>query len=167
MKKIPLLGLRTVRVGYALVDDQDYPSLSKTKWYLGATGYAVGSKGIKRMHRLVIQAPKGVGVDHLNRDKLDNRRSNLRLADQSVNGLNKGKLSSNTSGHRGVYYHKHSGLWMAKVVLRGKQLVKYFKTKGEAVRAVRKLHAEVGAISTAPSSVPKSSSSTQIPSGSA
>ena len=56
-------------------------------------------------------------IDHINGDKLDNRIENLRLATQSQNGFNVGKLKRNTSGHKGVSWSKSNGKWMVRVML--------------------------------------------------
>ena len=58
--------------------------------------------------------PSG-GVDHKNRDRLDNRWANLREANQSQNGANIGLLRSNTSGFKGVSFHKRARKWHAYI----------------------------------------------------
>lgn len=76
------------------VDDEDYPLLNRFKWYIGDTGYAMTQvRDCKhlRMHHLVygtIDQPKLV-IDHLNNDKLDNRKTNLRLCSQKDNANNR------------------------------------------------------------------------------
>jgi hypothetical protein len=57
------------------------------------------------LHRLVAVTKRGLLIDHKNGDRLDNRRSNLRLATSSQNGANVGKLSTNTVGFKGVVPH--------------------------------------------------------------
>lgn len=70
-------------------------------------------------------------VDHINRNKLDNRRENLRYATSSQNKCNRALQSNNTSGYRGVY--KMRTCWTAKIKLNGKQVVLgTFITKEEA-----------------------------------
>lgn len=82
-----------------IVDDADYEYLSQWKWFYGADRYAVreqhlgmqdGKKLRKTilMHRLLLNAPQHLQVDHANRNRLDNRRSNLRLATRSQNRAN-------------------------------------------------------------------------------
>lgn len=67
------------------------------------------------MHRLLLGVSKGEQVDHLNRDRLDNRRSNLRVASQLENVLNTGLPSNNTSGVKGVYRHPKNPKWIAQI----------------------------------------------------
>ena len=76
------------------VDDEDYPLLSRFKWYVSDTGYAItqmrDAKHLK-MHHLVWGAieQRKLVIDHLNNDRLDNRKSNLRLCSQEDNTNNR------------------------------------------------------------------------------
>lgn len=100
----------------ALVDAEDYDKLSTHAWFLNYNGYARNSKR-GYMHRVVLDAPKGSMVDHINRNKLDNRKSNLRFVDKTMNMHNTDSTSS-VSGTRGV--HRVGGKWVARVQHRGK-----------------------------------------------
>lgn len=118
--------------GYrALVDDDDYEFLNQWKWCvsLGGRGhksvYAIRSssapyKHIVFMHRQLLNTPDGMYVDHVNRDTLDNRRSNLRLCTMADNARNKGIQSNNTSGYKGVKYEKRFNRWYGYACLQGK-----------------------------------------------
>ena len=92
MKKIALRG-KYGEGKFALVSDVDYEMLSKFSWYSNPGGYAMGcveGKAIS-MHRLIVgleSIPKGHHVDHVNRDRLDNRRCNLRVVTPHENVLN-------------------------------------------------------------------------------
>lgn len=85
-------------------------------------GYAVrkesrhdGPKWL-RMHRLIAEAPDGVEVDHINRDRLDNRRSNLRLTDRAGNARNRSRNMKSTSGFKGIRrYGRKSSRWVAEI----------------------------------------------------
>lgn len=79
---------------YALVDDEDYPLLSRFKWYVSDNGYATTQvRDLKhlKMHHLVWGAieQKKLVIDHLNNNRLDNRKSNLRLCSQKDNSDNR------------------------------------------------------------------------------
>ena len=69
----------------ALVDDEDYESLSRFKWYAmhGSTGVWYAVRSVNRstvcMHAVIMKTPKGFHTDHLNGDGLDNQRSNLKI----------------------------------------------------------------------------------------
>lgn len=91
---IPLSGKRGVGK-HAIVDESDYEWLSQRSWSLSKRGYPTASvtfePGVKRstpMHRLLVDLPPGLVTDHINRDKLDNRRSNLRVVTRKENRLN-------------------------------------------------------------------------------
>ena len=93
----------------ALVSKEDYNRLKDIPWYKSAYGYAIKNfyRGdnkweVVRMHREVIGAKDGQHVDHINGDKLDNRRSNLRIATPLQNNWNKGLTARNSSGYKGV-----------------------------------------------------------------
>lgn len=84
----------------AIVDEEDLAELLKFKWYLSSTGYACNLEYVKgsgkkeqktvsrSMHRVIMKAPKGVQVDHINGNRLDNRRENLRLCSLAQNNQN-------------------------------------------------------------------------------
>lgn len=116
MKKIPLTQNR-----FVLVDDEDFDSLAQFHWNL-SNGYATrrlrrlnGRQRDAKMHRDIIKPPAGMQVDHINGNKLDNRRSNLRLASARQNRQNRPAPKHNTSGFKGVSYRKDRGTWMAQI----------------------------------------------------
>jgi hypothetical protein len=75
-------------------------------------------------------------VDHKNGNSLDNRKSNLRDADKSINGQNTLKRKDNTSGVKGVSYDKSRGMWAARLAVNGEvKLSKRFDAKDEAINA--------------------------------
>jgi hypothetical protein len=79
--------------------------------------------------------PDGL-IDHINGNKSDNRIKNLRLANFSENQLNRNRTSSNTSGHKGVSYHKHRKRWQALISVDGKnKFLGSFNTALEAADA--------------------------------
>ena len=63
-----------------------------------------------RLHRLIINASEGDIADHISRNKLDNRKINIRLCTSSQNSMNRSKLSINTSGHTGVGWNKNENM---------------------------------------------------------
>ena len=79
-----------------LIDDEDYPKVSKYIWHIMALGYINGSVKNKRfyLHRFIMNAPSNKVVDHINGNKLDNRKCNLRLCSIRDNVLNC-KISKN------------------------------------------------------------------------
>lgn len=116
-------------------------------WYLSGCGYVCGQvkitpgrKGkrrVIRLHRLVMNAPEGLEVDHINRDRLDNRRSNLRLVTLQENLKNKSVYKNNKVGKTGVSFKKDVEKWRAYRYENGKQIhLGYFDTVEEAISAM-------------------------------
>jgi hypothetical protein len=113
----------------SIVDDDDFESLSQNKWHILRNGYArrPGKQrdkisGTVYMHRQIMGFPNGLQVDHINGNKLDNRKCNLRLATNSQNHCNRGKQANNTSGYKGVSWHKQANKWNARIVLLGRKI---------------------------------------------
>lgn len=86
-------------------------SVCKTSGYL----YVVINSKPVLIHKAIMKPEKGQHVDHRDRNKLNNKRSNLRLATARENSLNQGVRSSNTSGFKGVYFDKKARMWCARI----------------------------------------------------
>lgn len=120
MKKI----LLSDGIHEAVVSDCDYSVLIKRNWHY-SQGYAKGNLSIQKkryslpMHNYIAGhcvKPREYMIDHINRNRLDNRRENLRVVSKSVNCHNSGgPTRRNHSGYRGVHLHKASGLWKANI----------------------------------------------------
>lgn len=125
---IPLSGKRGAGL-FAIIDDSDYSLVSRYKWHLSTKGYAKANpqRTTIYMHRLIAGFP---GADHINHEKLDNRRSNLRRATAGQNMAN--KIGIGRSGYKGVY--PVEGREGFKAIC-AKQYLGYFKTKIEAAKA--------------------------------
>ena len=128
-REIPLHG-RHGDGRVALVDDADYERLSAFRWSVEANGYAAYSHGTDfvKMHRLILGLVKGDGlkVDHVNRDPLDNRKANLRIATKSQNAANmqrsryRGRPKSGK--YKGVEVDRRTGLRIsARIMVRGER----------------------------------------------
>lgn len=123
MKLIPL-----TRGKFAKVDDEDYDKLTAHKWHCTAWGYAcrgiwVNKKVVKIwMHREIMDTPKGSDTDHINMDRLDNQKANLRILNRSQNMHNLKPQRNNTSGYVGVFFNKRSGKWLASTSIHKKSI---------------------------------------------
>lgn len=152
MKQIPLS-----KGFFAIVDDEDFEWLSKIKWHAlprKLTTYASLSWDIQNkrrgtvMHRYImgIEYQKGVFVDHINGNGLDNRRQNLRICTLIQNLYNKRLSPRNKSGFKGVY-NGESGKWHARIGVHSKSYpLGVYDTPEDAARAYNKaavkFHAE-------------------------
>ena len=106
----------------ALVDDEDFEWLSQWNWNKNQYGYAMRStmkNGKSKnlfMHQLIMECPKGMEIDHANRNKLDNRRSNLRVATRQQNSRNMPAThKSKTSIYKGVSWYSRDQRWIAQI----------------------------------------------------
>jgi hypothetical protein len=130
----------------AIVDDDLYPALVFWKWHFsagrtGEGGYAVHRIKIGRhwcnlkMHRFIMQAGERDIVDHIDGDKLNNQRSNLRLVDTAKNNQNT-KKQIGKSGYRGVNFNERDQLFNATISFGGRnQYIGSFLTALDAARA--------------------------------
>ena len=137
MKKIELHG-KYGTGKFALVDDEDYELVNQYRWRINAYGYAetkVKKKSIY-MHRLIMDAKKGKEVDHINHDKLDNQKSNLRICTRQQNGHNQRPQKNGSSQYKGVSYLKTSKKWQAQITHNNEKIyIGVYKTESQAALA--------------------------------
>lgn len=119
--EIVLRNYRNIPIGVAIIDVEDYPKVSKEKWHL-SDGY-VKDTNHRPLHGIILNIPnkKNIEIDHINHDGLDNRKSNLRICTHQQNTFNKKLCSTNTSGYKGVTFHKGHGKWTAKIGVNGER----------------------------------------------
>lgn len=101
-------------------DLEDYDIIKNFCWYINNHGYIKNSENNMYLHRLVTKAKDGESVDHIHHDKLDNRKSQLRIVTNSQNQMNKDKPNNNSSGYKGISWHKNCKKWIAQIGLNGK-----------------------------------------------
>jgi len=129
--------------------------------YVGAWGYIIVKvyRNAFKAHRLAwaiyhgAWPSPGLFIDHINRDKADNRIINLRLATRSENGLNRPNPANNTSGMKGVYWASRNGKWAATIGIdNAKHRLGYFTSYEAAcaayVKAARQLYGDFAHIDT-------------------
>lgn len=141
MKKIPLSQGK-----FALVDDDDYDFIMQWKWCFN-TGYAVRSQHIcmvgKKdkskmilMHRVVNKTPKGMETDHIDLDRLNNQKKNLRNATRRQNTRNIKKFINGTSKFKGVCWKKREKKWQVRIRTGKKRVhLGLFTSESDAARA--------------------------------
>lgn len=134
--------------GYStMVDDEDFDYLNQWKWQY-ADGYAVRSEYLGkingkyklkliRMHRLIMKTPQGLDTDHINFNKLDNQKYNLRICSKSFNSLHRKKCNpTNNTGFLGVHFNKKRNIFQVQVMRNYKVFFNgRFKSLNEAIQA--------------------------------
>lgn len=133
---------------YVKVDDDDVDMLKKYTWIVNKcwnkktnkvprfyAGCNLHGGGNALMHRLIMNAPKGKIVDHVNGDERDNRRANLRICTQKENIENSKHYVNSTSGCKGVCWDKKTQKWIAYIKITDcYHRLGFFDDKGEAIR---------------------------------
>lgn len=124
---------------YTIIDTEDYSWLSQWKWCALISKYGVvAMRQVKRknvyMHRLILDAPAGMEVDHVNHNMADNRKQNLRRCSHAENMKNQVPQKNAGSPYKGVT--EHYGGWRARIT-KNFQLVHLgtYKTEVEAAMA--------------------------------
>ncbi len=129
----------------AIIDDADFARISKFKWFLHhGQAERRGRIGPHRinipMAREIMRMPQvktgNIVVDHINGDKLDNRRGNLRDCTHAENCRNRGMSAHNSSGFKGVTWNIGVKKWLAQLRVHGKNKhLGIFQTPELAARA--------------------------------
>jgi hypothetical protein len=154
----PVLFYRQWKYGYSfrrlclgvgdwtMVDQKDYYRFGKFHWCLGGYGkkvyvvrsYKIGPERVKtvRLHREIMQPPKGLLVDHRNGNTLDNRRDNLRLATHTQNMQNCRKRKNTASKYIGMWRDKLRNQWAVRITHNKKKIwIGRFDSEIDAARA--------------------------------
>jgi len=136
--KIPLRNRKKEIVDYCLVSEEDYDELNKYKWhkdiYVGGT---INNKNW-RIHRyIIIQILKNdidskTFIDHIDNNKMNNKRNNLRIVTISENNRNGSKRLNTTSCYHGVTYAKRDKIWKSHVTINKKQISLFYKNEHHA-----------------------------------
>lgn len=141
MKKIPL-----TKGKFALVDDEDFDYLGQWKWSFSGQ-YAVRGAYLGRidgkdryrrvyMHRDINKTPRGMETDHINQDKLDNRKTNLRSVNKGQNNRNRKAYKCNVTGIVGVVWYKQTQRYCAQIVIDKKRKhLGYYVNINDAIQA--------------------------------
>ena len=132
--KVPLRNKKKEIVEYALISLYDSKEINKYKWHLDFNNYVRGPDKVL-MHRFIMNIiedrklkPSEI-VDHIDHNKLNNTRSNLRIVTSSENNRNKEKQKNCTSNYYGVYFHKETNKWKTQISIKGKSKCFYYYTE--------------------------------------
>lgn len=139
-----------------LVDDEDIERVLERRWHVASSGYVLScvskaeiqSISYIRLHRFILKiSDKNILIDHINRNKLDNRKSNLRLCDRSTNAINRTAQSNSKSGIKGICWDKNRKRWRATATRNKKQYhLGFYKSIEEAIigynNRIEEIHGE-------------------------
>jgi hypothetical protein len=112
-------------------DEMDSDKVGNHKWTpfkCGKVFYAVrraplnGKKRLILLHKEIMPCPTNKEIDHEDGNGMNNTRNNLRIVNRSQNSMNKGKHRDNTSGFKGVYFHKLMRRWHVEIMVGGKKI---------------------------------------------
>lgn len=131
----------------AIIDIED---VNKCKavgiWSLTKAGYVVNCATKTYLHRLVMNCPSDLEVDHINHNLLDCRKQNLRIATSSQQKMNTKRRSNNKSGHRGVSKCSDRDKWLVSIAKNKKRVTKRFDRYEDACefadKVLEELHGE-------------------------
>lgn len=133
-----------------LFDSEDYEDVSQHVWSSDASdGYAVTriNGKVLSLHRFILahyQELEELEVDHINREKLDCRKSNLRTCERRQNNYNQGRRKNNTSGYKGVSWNTQASKWQCQIQHNKKnQHLGFYETKEQAALAYNKKATEL------------------------
>lgn len=122
-----------------MVDDEDYEDLNRFYWQVDKSNSVkrhINSKKGILMHRQIMEAKPNQEIDHIDGNRLNNQKSNLRFATSSQNKINRGARKDNKSGFKGVSWHNQRKKWTARIMASGKYLsLGLFLNKEEAAKA--------------------------------
>jgi len=150
--RIPLRARDGAVRNYAIVDAADAAWVNQWRWHLSTKGYVsrtakISGQYVKfRLHRELLGLTNGDGFegDHINRDRLDNRRCNLRAVSHAANTQNVTSHQGTTSKHRGVSWNKQKRKWEGRVRVNGRAIhLGYFADESQAAEAARAARARL------------------------
>ena len=136
------------KITHSLFDLDDFNKISSKAWYPHRDGskpdslvYVYTSESIK-LHRIIMNCPPEMCVDHINRLPLDNRKTNMKICTIAENNKNVSMNKRNTSGVRGVKFDTLRKQWIAHRYVNGKLCSKRCKSFEEACEC-RRLYEEI------------------------
>ena len=132
----PCVWIPLTKGKWALIDESDYELVKDNLWHeLNKYACHDVKDGQVFMHQVICPCEPGSMPDHINGDKLDNRRSNLRTVTKAQNAWNAKISRRNTSGYKGVKQHSKGG-WQADIMCNGeKKYLGLFPSKDDAIAA--------------------------------
>ena len=127
-------------------DKEDFPIIAPYAWWVSQKGYICTTDNKKNIpqHRMIIDCPKDLQIDHINNCKYDNRKKKLRICNNQQNHRNKPPLKNNRSGKTGVCKYSKNGKWRAYITVNDKQIsLGHYDSFDDAVNARIKAEKEL------------------------
>lgn len=122
-----------------IFDLEDYDLIKQYSWGESGNGYLRNQKwnqNVLFLHRLIMDCPENMYVDHKNGNTYDNRKSNLRIVTIQQNNMNQKIRDSTKSGVKGVGFDKRINKWRARIYINGKEIfLGYYENKEDAIMA--------------------------------
>lgn len=114
--EIVLYNIKGKEVARTLIDKDDYEKAKQYKWNMNDQFYVINRKNRLRLHNLILNKTNHkLDTDHINGDRLDNRKKNLRVCTHAQNLMNHKVLSNNTSGYNGIIWDKSRDKWQVRI----------------------------------------------------
>lgn len=137
--EIVLYNKKCEETARTIVDAEDVEKIKDYKWHLNTQGYAatnIKNTTLQMQHLVVdIKNNRQKKTDHEDRDRLNNRKTNIRFCTQKENARNRGKSKNNTSGHKGVSWNKNLNKWDVRITANQKQIfLGYFNSLRAAAK---------------------------------
>lgn len=134
-------------------DLEDYERIKCYYWYKHKLGYIKGWVDGKHtmLHRFIMNCPDDKEIDHINHNRVNCLKENMRICTRQQNQYNQPMQKSNTSGYKGIDFHKSSGKYRARIRVHGKRInLGYYNSPTEAhaeyCRASLLFHGEFGCV---------------------
>ena len=139
--------MKKVKIGksgkFLVVDDENFELVNNYYWHLDNGGYVRGAlkkQILIRAHRLIMNPAKDKVIDHINGNKLDNRKSNLRICTQVQNMANRTLSVNNKTGYKGIHFNKKINKYSVQFCYNKKRINGgYFKDIIEAIKTYNNL----------------------------
>ena len=122
-------------IAEAIIDVEDVERVMRYRWYFHSCGYCANKSRGKSiyLHRYIMKSPQKMQTDHINHNKLDNRKSNLRICGAHDNCANQ-STTYGKSKYKGVYWDNNRNKWTAGITIKNHKFLGYYKNEKLAAR---------------------------------
>lgn len=128
--EIILYNKKCQEISRALIDKDDLEKVKQYKWSLTSHNYIKNFKHNIQLHQLILGKKDRLDIDHINHNKLDNRKQNLRHCTRSQNMMN--------NKSKGIFWYKNKNRWIAKIMVNYKNInLGSFINEQDAIKARR------------------------------